>query len=445
MNQIAVSLTPRRAALLEGAYTELEVLVSVAAPDAPASRSARAPLNVAIVIDRSGSMDGRPLTEAKRCAEFIVDHLGPDDRTAIVTFDSQVQVLASSRNASQKQDLLRAIRRLGSGGQTALHEGWLKGAELAAPHVSKGTIARVLLLTDGEANVGECRPDVIASDCARLAAAGVSTSTYGLGRSFNEKLMGAMADAGGGHAYYGETAEDLMDPFREEFDLLSSICARKVRLKLEPTAGVAVQVLNAYRTGDQGRTILPDIAYGSLAWALLKVRVPASLEASTPGGAVHVLTSWVEYESAEGRQKSTEPAHLRLPRVESAAYAALAEDGTVVARAQEVGSAIMLEDAREAAGRGDWDAVTRLLAAARAEAGENEWVASTLSALEEIAAYRDERRFSKEAYFSSRKQRMRLSEFSESRAFDPRLEAGKAGYLRRKPRQGKDLTGDSGS
>ncbi len=445
MTQITLALSPRRAALIDGVDTEFEVLVSVTAPDAPPTATPRAPLNLAIVIDRSGSMAGRPLAEAKRCAEFIVQRLGPQDRAAIVAFESRVQVLTPSVAAEPKYPLLRAIQRIASGGQTALHHGWLEGAEQAAPYVMQGAIARVLLLTDGQANVGERNPAILASDCARLAASGVSTSTYGLGKSFNEELMGAMADAGGGQAYYGETAEDLMDPFREELDLLSALCGRKLRLRLEPNAGVSVRVLNVYRTDEEGRSMLPDLAYGSVAWALLKVRVPASLSAVMPGGLVHVLSGSVEYERADGSQKTSELAHLRLQRLPAAAYADVAQDETVVARTHELRAADLLAQAREAAMRFDWETVDQLLVIAQAEAGDNKWVAATTSALQEYAAYRDQAQFSKEAYFASRKKRMRLSESNERAAYSPALEALKPAYARRKPRQGKDLSGDSNS
>lgn len=443
MNQITLALTPRRAALIDGADTELEVLVSVAAPEAPPTSKPRAPLNLAIVIDRSGSMAGRPLAEAKRCAEFIVQHLGPQDRAAIVAFESQVQVLAPSVVAAAKDPLVRAIQSIASGGQTALHEGWLQGAEQAAPYVVQGAIARVLLLTDGQANVGERSPAILASDCARLAASGVSTSTYGLGKSFNEELMGAMADAGGGQAYYGETAEDLMDPFREEFDLLGALCGRKLRLRLQPNAGVNVRVLNAYRTDEERRSMLPDLAYGSVAWALLKVRVPAALGALGPSGLVHVMSSCVDYEDADGRQSTTELAHLRLQILPAAAYADVAEDETVIARAHELRAAELLGQARVAAMAHNWDDVDQLLAIVQAEAGDNEWVAATTSALQEYASSRDEGQFSKEAYFAARKKRMRLSELNESSSYLPEREAQKPLYARRKPRQGKDFSGDS--
>jgi Ca-activated chloride channel family protein len=110
-----------------------------------------------------------------------------------------------------------------------------------------------------------------------MADAGVGTSTYGLGQGFNEELMTAMARAGRGNAYYGQTAEDLMDPFREEFDLMSALCARRLRLAVAPARGVRVEILNQYRTDAEGRTMLLDLAYGGEAWAVMRLTVPCSV------------------------------------------------------------------------------------------------------------------------------------------------------------------------
>jgi len=442
LTHITLTLTPRRAAVIDGADTELDVLVSVLAPERLEEADApRMPLNLAIVIDRSGSMAGRPLAEAKRCAGYILEHLGAQDRAALVTFETAVTVLAPSTIAEPKEPLLRAVRSIVSGGTTALHEGWLRGAEQAAPHVSQGSVARVLMLTDGQANVGEKDPQVLAADCARLAAAGVSTSTYGLGRNFNEELLGAMADAGGGQAYYGETAEDLMDPFREEFDLLNAICGRRMRLSIYPRPGVSFTVLNAYRTDPDGNTILPDLAYGAAAWALLRVRVPAALQDVERGGLVHVLSALVSYQDKEGQPQSSPLAHLRLPRMPQAAFADLAEDEVAAARALELRSADFLTEAREAADRGDWDRVDQILSVAMSQAGDNEWVVRGIEELQKYASSRDFR-FSKEAYFMARKKNLRLADPQEQGPYSLSQESLKPGYLRRKPRQGKDLSGE---
>jgi Ca-activated chloride channel family protein len=108
----------------------------------------------------------------------------------------------------------------------------------------------VLLLSDGRANRGECNPRVLAEDAARIAGTGISTTTCGLGAHFDEFLMLEIARAGQGSAYYGERAEDLIDPFREELELISSLVARRLRLSLAPGDGVDLKVLNGYREVD---------------------------------------------------------------------------------------------------------------------------------------------------------------------------------------------------
>jgi Ca-activated chloride channel family protein len=236
---IDLEFVPHRAALLAGQDNGLDVVLRAKAPAAPNTQRERLPLNLAIVIDRSGSMSGRPLAEAKRCAAMIVDGLSAKDHASVVVYDDRVDVLIASRPVDDKQAFRHAIAEVDSRGSTALHDGWLTGAEQAAAQQNGQALSRVLLLSDGCANQGLCDTAAIARQCAEMAEAGVGTSTYGLGQGFNEELMTAMARAGQGNAYYGQTAEDLMDPFREEFDLMSALCARRLRLALAPAGACA--------------------------------------------------------------------------------------------------------------------------------------------------------------------------------------------------------------
>ena len=196
-------VTPERAALAEGQATLLRVLVRVQAPGAPPEAlpgaRLRDPLHLALVLDRSGSMAGAPLDEAKRCAAHIVGQMRPDDRVALVVFDDQVECLAALSDVGSKLAISAAIRSVESGGSTDLHGGWRAGAdELAAKLVADG-VHRVILLSDGCANQGETDLETITGQCRDLYRRGVSTSTYGLGRGFNEDLMLAMAKAGRGN------------------------------------------------------------------------------------------------------------------------------------------------------------------------------------------------------------------------------------------------------
>jgi hypothetical protein len=124
-----------------------------------------------------------------------------------------------------------------------------------------------------------------------------------------------------------------------------------------------------------------------------------------------------------------------------AAFAALPEDELTASRALELRSADLLTEARAAADRDDWDLVEKILARARAQAGDNEWVARSIEELQKYALLRDPR-FSKEAYFLARKKNLRLAEPGEDGPYSLLEETLKPGYVRRKLRQGKDLRGE---
>ena len=195
-------LTPRRSALLAGFDNQLEILVRVQAPDAPNEfKNERPQYGIGLVIDHSGSMAGKPLEEAKRCAAFVVDRMQSDDQISLVQFDNRVGMLCPTKPKSQGNELMQAIAGIQAGGNTNLHGGWRVGADSLVDLAITTGLRRVILLSDGCANEGLTDHDAIAEQCRELAAKGVTTSTYGLGNSFNEELMVAMARAGGGNHY----------------------------------------------------------------------------------------------------------------------------------------------------------------------------------------------------------------------------------------------------
>jgi Ca-activated chloride channel homolog len=435
---IDLLLVPHRNALLADQDNTLDVLLLARAPAAPPALRERLPLNLAIVIDRSGSMAGRPLAEAKRCAGMIIEGLSERDHASVVVYDQVANVLVAARPVADKQPFRGAIETVESGGYTDLHAGWLTGAEQAARKQDGKTLSRVLLLSDGCANQGITDIPSIAKHCAEMADAGVSTSTYGLGENFNEQLMTEMARAGHGNDYYGQTAQDLMDPFRTEFDLMSALCARGLRLALAPVAGLRVEVVNQYRTNADGRILLPDLAYGSEAWALLRLTVPRSVD---PGGQgdVHLLTASLSYTDLEGQPGHAEPVHLRLPRLPAPAFAAVAVSDLVTRRAMELRTATLQEQGRAAAQVGDWNRVRQLLEELRALADGNPWLRASIERLEAYARHEERERFSKEAHYTSSSRQRRLTSPSESSGWSEDEERSQPSYLRRKLEQGKSF------
>ena len=425
-------ITPRRPALLASHDNELDVLVRVQAPDAPAELPKRNPLHLALVIDRSGSMSGQPLDEAKRCAEFVLDGLQSTDHLSVVVYDNRVQTLVPATALTDKDPIRRAIRAVDSGGSTDLHGGWFQGAESLAPLTKDDVTSRVILLSDGCANAGLTDPDRIYAQCAEFAGADVSTSTYGLGRDFNEELMIGMARHGQGSSYYGQTADDLMDPFREEFELLNALCARRLRLEVGPAAGVTAKVLNDYVAAGDNAWLLPNLAFGGEAWTLVRLRVPAPVSAEN----TQALASFsVRYATLDGEPRAIQPQELALQALPAAAFNAIAEDELVTRRAGELDAAALQAKARTAARRGDWHTVDAVMQAAERIGAQNPWVAESVSELRDLASQKDEMMFAKEAAFSSRRMSSRLAEKSE--VLSPRCSSTGASYLRRKGAQGK--------
>lgn len=436
MPQPTLTLTPRKSALLVGHDNRLDLLVRVQGPELPPGTTCeRPPLSVALVLDRSGSMSGPPLEEAARCARFVLDGLRPTDRAALVTYDDRVDLLVPPSPLGRRSEFDRALRGLSSGGATDLHGGWRCGADALRAEASAETLSRVILLSDGCANRGVVEPQAIATECRELAERGVTTSTYGLAHRFNEDLMVEMARAGQGNSYYGETAEDLMDPFREELELLNALFARGLELEVEPAEGVRVELLNDYATLGSGRWRLPDLAYASEAWAMLRVHVPRDLaDAGLDREPSPLVGVRVRYRDLGGMHLSTEASRIGLPAVPLEAFSSIAEDPAVQRRASELEAARLQLSARRSALEGDWRSVDEILSEIQRLGVDNVWIRNVERELKLLARRRDRAQFSKEARYASRKMRSRLASLEDS-AED--LELNGPAFLRRKPAQGK--------
>jgi Ca-activated chloride channel family protein len=430
-------LTPGRSTVPAGRPSTLQLLVRVQAPAAPAGVR-RPPLHLALVLDRSGSMSGQPLDEAKRCARHILDSLAAEDRVAIFAFDDTADCIAPLTPAADKLALATALATIESGGCTNLHGGWSAGADALAARLAGTDVHRVVLLSDGCANEGETRLEPITGQCKAFAQKGVSTSTYGLGRDFNEELMLAMAAAGRGNAYYGQTAADLADPFAEEFALLTSLAARGLVLKVKAPAGVAVRLRNDYPPVD-GEPLawqLPDLAFAAEAWALLEVDVPA---AETPVLDVPLTLS------VQAAAQDATPLYLigalpSLPVVAPDAWEASPVDASVARRAIELDAADALLAVRDAVSAGDWALARELVDAAAARYAGHPWAAAILATMRRLVARQDARLVAKESLFARRKLNVRLAAHEEG-SWDAASERGIPAFLRRKREQGR---GDDG-
>jgi len=238
----------------------------------------RAPANVAIVIDRSGSMSGEKLARAKEAAILAVDRLGPDDIVSIIAYDHDVDVIVPATYVRQRGEIHRRISAIRARGNTALFAGVARGAREVRRFADTHRVNRIVLLSDGLANVGPSSPGELAELGWSLAKEGISVTTIGLGRDYNEDLMASLARmSDGNHAFVADAA-DLARVFGYEFNDVLSVVAREVEVRVRFARGTRpVRVLG--RPAEiYDRTVvarLNQLYSGQEKYLMIETQIPA--------------------------------------------------------------------------------------------------------------------------------------------------------------------------
>jgi Ca-activated chloride channel homolog len=187
------------------------------------------------VIDASGSMD-RPsrLPLAKQALALLVGQLRESDSVAIVVFGSESHVVLQPTSAAQRETILQAIDSLGIEGATNIEGGLQMAYDLAASNFKPGAINRVILLTDGEANIGATGPDSILQTIHDQRAQGVLLSTVGFGMGdYNDPMLERLADAGNGNYAYVDTIEAARRIFVQNLTGTLQVIAKDAKVQVE--------------------------------------------------------------------------------------------------------------------------------------------------------------------------------------------------------------------
>ncbi|MCC5645482.1 VWA domain-containing protein [Nostoc sp. CHAB 5824] len=223
------------------------------------AESPRRNLNLSLVIDRSGSMAGAPLHHALKAAESVVDQLEPDDILSVVVYDDEVDSVVPPQAVTNKASLKNSIRKVRAGGITNLSGGWLKGCEHVKTRLDPQKINRVLLLTDGHANMGIQDPKILTATSGQKAEEGITTTTLGFAQGFNEDLLIGMARAATGNFYFIQSIDEATEVFGIELDSLRAVVGQNLKLTLELADGVSlVDTLSLAKVSrnDAGQTVI---------------------------------------------------------------------------------------------------------------------------------------------------------------------------------------------
>ncbi len=254
------------------------ILVRIIAPDILPVPD-RPPLNLALILDKSGSMrDEGKMDYVRQAAHMLVNRLGPDDILTIVTYNNRVQVPISSCRVTNRQKFHRIIDEIYAEGRTFLSGGLEEGFKQARrQRKRKGIISRVILLSDGLANLGVTDIDQLRRRASSMYEDGVSVSTFGMGYEFDEDLLASMANGGGGSYYYISRPGDIIAALTREFNMAASTTASGVEIIIRPLGGARFETVPGHRWRFEGSSAvigLGDLSAGEARTFMAKLSVP---------------------------------------------------------------------------------------------------------------------------------------------------------------------------
>lgn len=275
--QIKLNAALAKPTMLAGEKSLNYLKVKLTGFDIPKT-SVRPPVNIAIVMDRSGSMKGEKIQQAKRAALAAIDRLRDDDIVSVVTYDTNVRVLVPATKASDRDTIRQAIEGIQADGNTALFAGVAKGAAEVRKFLDDKHVNRIILLSDGLANVGPSSPTELEQLGQSLLKEKISVSTLGLGTGYNEDLMTSLAAASSGNHVFIENADNLVAVFNNEFDDLLSVVASEFDIQITLASSMRPVRSLGNKADIQGQVVripLAQLYARQERYFILEVEVPA--------------------------------------------------------------------------------------------------------------------------------------------------------------------------
>jgi Ca-activated chloride channel family protein len=240
----------------------------------PPKEKRRVPVNLGLVIDRSGSMRGQKLADAKRAAREFILRVSPGDRLAVIHYGTNVTTFPSTLVTEEaREQMLSFVDALEDDGSTNISGGMEAAAQQLRPYVNEFRVSRAILMSDGQPTAGMVREEELTQLARRLRGEGIAVSALGVGDDFNENLMQGIAEQGGGFTGFLDSSQ-LAEVFNRELEQATGTVARSVEARLElPPEVLSAEVLGA-TVINEGRTVrvpLYDMAGGQSARMVVKL------------------------------------------------------------------------------------------------------------------------------------------------------------------------------
>jgi len=324
-NKIICRVETDRSVLPAGNSQTVVLKVTLDAPFVPVHVK-RPLVNLALVLDQSGSMNGTKIDQAKAAAIEALTRLGIQDIFSVVVYDTNVHTIVPAQNATDIKGIIHTIQQIRAGGSTALFGGVSQGAAEIRKNLENDYIHRIILLSDGLANVGPRMPEDLGRLGAALMKENISVTTVGVGTDYNEDLMAQLAQKSDGNTYFVESGFDLPGIFAAELGDVLNVVAKKVKVTISLPGNVEpVNIIGREgRIKDGKIEIYMNQLYGGQEkYALVEVRIPESKS----GTRIKIARADVTYEN---------PFSQKIEKSTGISYAKFSNDPRMVAKSTNI-------------------------------------------------------------------------------------------------------------